>query len=231
MLARLYQKGVERDRAILFPNWVNLDNIYPDREAGRAFRNELAIPENVIIALYSGNMGEKQGLRTVIDAATLLNDRKDIFFLMCGDGSARESLVKQAEGLVNIKFIDLQPLERLNGLLNSADIHLLPQRADAADLVLPSKLTGMLASGSPVVAGAERNTSIGEIIQEAGGLCCKPENAEEMAHAIAELAECEALRQEYGRRAREYALKNFSQSAVLAELRRQLESLVLEQYA
>jgi len=60
----------------------------------------------------------------------------------------------------NVIWIPLQPLERLNDLLNMADIHLLPQRSGAADLLMPSKLTGMLSSGRPVVAyGRQRNSN------------------------------------------------------------------------
>ncbi len=65
---------------------------------------------------------------------------------MCGDGAARARIEAQAQGLANMRFMPLQPLERLSELLSLADIHLLPQRADVEDLVLPSKLTGIMAS-------------------------------------------------------------------------------------
>ncbi len=72
-------------------------------------------------------------------------------FVFCGNGAGRDALVALCAGLSNVRFLDLQPVERLSELLAMADIHLLPQRADAADLVMPFKLTGMLASGRPVV--------------------------------------------------------------------------------
>ena len=50
--------------------------------------------------------------------------------------------------------LPLQPAERMNDWLNASDIHLLPQKAGAADLVLSSKLLGILASGRPVVASS-----------------------------------------------------------------------------
>ena len=61
-------------------------------------------------------------------------------------------------------LLPLQPADRLNELLNLADIHLLPQRADAADLVMPSKLTGMMASGRAVLATASPGTQLATVI-------------------------------------------------------------------
>ena len=74
--------------------------------------------------------------------------------MLAGAGAARPRLEAALAGRPGVHLLAVQPAERLNELLNLADIHLLPQRADAADLVMPSKLTGMLASGRPVVAGA-----------------------------------------------------------------------------
>lgn len=97
-----------------------------------------------------------------MQAVQRLVDRKDLLFVICGEGSERQTLRTQAQALGNVRFVPLQPLERLNALLKLADIHLLPQRADAADLVMPSKLTGMLASGRPVVATAQPDTQVGK---------------------------------------------------------------------
>ncbi len=94
---------------------------------------------------------------------------------MCGQGAAYSRLRDLADGLKNIHWLALQPLDRLNDLLNMADVHLLPQRADAADLVMPSKLTGMLASGRPVLATALEGTQIAEVLESAG-VIVPPEN-------------------------------------------------------
>ena len=103
-------------------------------------------------------MGYKQGLECIVDVAKQLQANSNIIFIICGDGAAREMLEKSADGLQNIQFLGLQPLEKLNQLLNTADIHILPQRADAADLVMPSKLLGMMASGRAVIATANPDT-------------------------------------------------------------------------
>src|SRR5512146_1369515 len=113
-------------------------------------------------------MGEKQGQEIVLEAAARLADKRDIQFVLCGDGAARQRLQQKYAGLTNVLWLPLQPLEQLNDLLNMANIHLLPQRSGAEDLVMPSKLTGMLASGRPVVATANKGTQIAGVLPDCG---------------------------------------------------------------
>src|SRR5258706_2363594 len=153
MLQQLAEKGVAGDRRLLFPNWVDTAKIHPPSTIS-PFRARLGFTDETIVVLYSGNMGEKQGLDILLDAAAQLAKLTHIHFLMCGDGAVRARLAQQYAHLGNITWLDLQPLEALNDLLNAADIHALPQRADAADLVSPPKPTGLMASGRPTVAAA-----------------------------------------------------------------------------
>ena len=80
-------------------------------------------------------------------------------------------------------FLPLQPVERLNALLNLADIHVLPQRSDAADLVMPSKLTGMLASGRAVIVTAHKGTELAEVVGDIGCIV-PPEDPFALSNAI-----------------------------------------------
>ena len=135
MFERLGVKGVPFSRRVLFANWVDANQIYPMIQPS-SFRDELGIGLQGVVALYSGNMGQKQGLEIVIEAARSLSSESNVCFVMCGQGAAYSRLRAMAEGLANIIWIPLQPMERLNELLNLADIHLLPQSANAADLVI-----------------------------------------------------------------------------------------------
>jgi len=126
----------------------------------------------------------------------------------------------------------------LPSLLALADIHLLPQRADAADLVMPSKLTGMLASGRPVVATAHVGTELAAVVAgdlSAGktgtpgkplGHVVLPEDAEAMAEAVLHLAANPDRRQAMGAAARAFAETHLDQAAVLARFAVQLKALV-----
>lgn len=223
MLDLALSKGVRADRAVMFPNWVDISSIHPAL-AGGAYRAELGFAADDVVALYSGNMGNKQGLEILADAARLLVADRRLQFVFCGNGAGRADLEARCAGLPNVRFLDLQPLERLGDLLTFADIHLLPQRADAADLVMPSKLTGMLASGRPVVVTAHQGTEVAWVV-DGCGLVVKPENPQAFADAIAALADDPQQRAAYGLAARRYAEENLDKDAVLRRFEGELLKL------
>ena len=222
MVARVIDKGIERQRCILFPNWVDAEAIRP-LDGRNPFRDELGISDEVTVALYSGNMGEKQGLETVLEAARQLRAENAVRFVLCGDGAQRTRLVKEYGDLSNVIWLPLQPLARLNDLLNLADIHLLPQRADVADLVMPSKLTGMLASGRPVIATAVAGTQVDEVVAQCG-IVVAPGDDRALARAIQSLARDHGERRRLGAAARKYAVDNMNLECVLQEFDRALGS-------
>jgi colanic acid biosynthesis glycosyl transferase WcaI len=120
-------------------------------------------------------------------------------------------------GLSNIRLLPLQPFERLGELLCMADIHLLPQSLGAADLVLPSKLSGMLASGRPVIATCLTGTEIEAVVSQCG-VIVPPQDSGALAAAVCRLADDRATRLELGSRARAYAEENFDRDAILGRL-------------
>lgn len=219
MLALAAAKGVAGDRLFSLPNWIDLQAIQPT-EGVNPYRAEWATEPGHSVAMYAGNMGGKQGLETLATVAYLLR-REPIDFVFCGQGSGREELERRCAGLRNVRFLDLQPVERLGDLLNAADIHLLPQRRGAADLVMPSKLTGMLASGKPVVCGAAAGTELALVVNQCG-IITPPENARAMARAVRSLAHDPQRRAALGRAARTYAVTTLDRDAVLTRLEQAL---------
>ena len=213
MLRRLEAKGVAPERLVEFRNWVDCQAIRPT-PADAHLRAALALPEGKAIALYSGNLGEKQGLELLVAAARQLARRDDLLLLLVGAGAARERLATEAAGLANLVLRPLVPPEQLNALLSLATLHLLPQRADAADLVLPSKLTGMLASGRPVVATAAAGTGLAAEL-EGCGLLVPPGDAAALAQAIERLLDRPELAAALGEAARERALARWDRAAIL----------------
>jgi colanic acid biosynthesis glycosyl transferase WcaI len=226
MVERLLTKGVVRERTRYFPNWVNIPRTRHGFAKGN-YRAQLGIPSDAVVALFSGSLGGKQGLMVIPEAASLLRSRQNIVFVVCGDGLMKPDLEASVSGLglPNVRFLPLQPSERLSELLGMADIHLLPQSPDAADLVLPSKLSGMLASGRPVIATSRAGTEISEIVAQCG-LVVAPQDSAALARAISDLADDGTMRAELGRRAREFAESNFEREAVLRTLFGALERAV-----
>ncbi len=223
MLAHLVEKGVDSSRAALFPNWVDTRVIFPI--SGYNFlRQELALDTDRLVILYSGNMGQKQGLEVLVEAARRLVDDPRLLFLLCGEGAARLQLTRLASDLPNIRFLPLQSADKLNELLNLADIHILPQSAGAADLVMPSKLSGMLASGRPVIVTAHQGTELENVMTPLGRVV-PPGNPDCLADAISSLVSQPDMREEYGRRGRVFVEQIWSKEIVLGNFLEKLQAL------
>jgi colanic acid biosynthesis glycosyl transferase WcaI len=168
-------------------------------------------------------MGKKQGLELLIEASRRLAYRTDIQFVFCGDGSFREALVRMTENSKNVIVLPLQPTERLNHLLNLADVHLLPQLADAADLVMPSKLTGMMASGRAVLATAAPGTQLFHAVRGCG-VVTPPGDVDAFTAALIQLTDDSDLRNRMGAEGRKYAITRLNRDEVL----RRFEVALLE---
>jgi colanic acid biosynthesis glycosyl transferase WcaI len=212
MLDHLKSKAIDPVRCRLFPNWVDTGAIFP--EAPSPMRAALGIAPEKIVCLFSGTMGAKQGVEIIIDAARELAGMEQLEFVICGDGGALPELKERAAGLTNIRFLPLQPLSALNHLLSISDIHLLPQKTTAEDLVMPSKLLGMTASGRPVIATVNPGTEVAYALSTFG-IVTPPGDVEAFARAIASLANDADERQRLGQAARQYALDNLSKDKIL----------------
>jgi len=228
MVERARRKGVAAERAVLLPNWVDLEAIGPlgmEEGAANPYRRELGLPEGAVVLQYSGSMNKKQGLELLVEVMEQLSDVPQLVWLLAGEGPSRAALAEATAGLENVWLLPLQPVDRLNDWLNLADVHLLPQKAGAADVVLPSKLLGILASGRPVVASSPAGSELGELAERAG-LRVDPEDGAAFAAAVRRLVLDEGLRTQLGERARQLAEEHFGKEAVLGELERELEALV-----
>jgi colanic acid biosynthesis glycosyl transferase WcaI len=229
MLGRLAAKGVAPQHTVLLPNWADLAVLSRlDRSDPRALcmRLALGIGADPVVCLFSGTVNRKQGLGLIIDAARRLQGDRRIVFVVCGNGELRPGLEASAEGLRNVRFLDLRPSGELNALLAMADIHLLPQLRCAADLVMPSKLVGMLASGRPVVAAAMLGTEIADVVT-GRGLVTEPECVDAFVAAINTLVDDAARRRRLGAAARDYAERALDAKGILDRLEQRLLALDL----
>jgi len=222
MCARVREKGVPADQVFELRNWSTLATA--GAGDGSSYRREWQVGERHV-ALYSGNIARKQGIEIVIEAARRLQHRDDIVFVICGEGPNRANLAEQAAGLANVQLRPLQPTERLADLLALADVHLLPQIAGAADLVLPSKLANMLASGRPVVATAAPGTGLHDET-EGCGLATPPGEAGPFAEAIVELIDDPARRDMFGAAARQRAAERWTRDAVVGRFEQAAREMI-----
>ncbi|MDX6805764.1 WcaI family glycosyltransferase [Terrihabitans rhizophilus] len=229
MVEGLMRKGVSPDRVRELRNWVDTDAVRPlDRMTG--YRAELGLTREHVVALYSGSMAAKQGLEHLAPTARRMAlARPELIFLLCGTGFMKPVLMDAMAGLPNVRFLDLQPLDRLPELLATADIHLLPQRSEIMDLVMPSKLPPMLASGRPVVAMAAERTQVA--VEALGrGLVVPPGDEAAFSHALSRLAADADLRRRLGEEGRARALAHWSRDPLLLAFEEELSGLAEERW-
>ena len=225
MLERLINDKIPSEKCVFFPNWVDTEKIFPLSKS-TLFRKEWGVEDDTVIILYSGNMGEKQGLEIIIETARKLSDGHRILFVLCGDGTARNRLVRMADGMRNIRFLPIQPIDRFNQLLNTADIHLLPQKGVAAELVMPSKLAGIFACGGIVIATARKDTELANSILQAGGMICTPGDSAKMVKLIRSLTANRLSYSERRIKARNYAESNLSKDRILDNFYNELKKIL-----
>lgn len=188
MMNKACEKGVAPEKVIFFPNWSEVSRFREVPETlVTALRQRLGLPDERKIILYSGNIGEKQGLESVIAAAEQLREQPWLFAIV-GQGGGKARLEKMAaeRGLDNVKFLPLQSYEDLPALLAIGDCHLVIQKRGAADAVLPSKLTNILAVGGNAVITAEPQTELGQLCLDNPGIavCVTPESVPSLVDGI-----------------------------------------------
>jgi colanic acid biosynthesis glycosyl transferase WcaI len=226
MLHRLAAKGVDAKKIRELRNWTDTNRIAPGKANPRSRKEQLGLDDRHFIALYSGTMSNKQGLELIVEAAKMLDrTSSNIRFIMCGDGPHKEKLQLLAAGVTNIQFMELQPEESFAELLKAADVNLIPQRAEAADLVLPSKLGGILASGKPMIVMAEPGTGLANEVGK-GGVVVTPGDVKGLATAVRALANDPARSRSLGEEGRAIAVAKWDKMAILTGLEQVLLSSV-----
>ena len=150
----------------LFSSWADTKTFYPLRDK-EGLKEAFGLKADDKVILYSGAIGEKQGLDAILYAAKEVKD-PHIKFLICGSGPYKEKLMAQAADmqLSNVLFYPLQPLEQFNKFLNLADVHLVIQKAKNDDLVMPSKLTTILAVGGLAIVTANPDSSLYRLVDK-----------------------------------------------------------------
>lgn len=229
MAARIKDKGVPSERVHFLPNWADLEAVKPGKPRN-VLRRELGLDAEVMV-LYAGNMGEKQGLELILAAAALTRHDPGIRYILAGEGAARLRLMARAQQLAldTVRFLPLQLRERFPLLLAAADIHLVVQKDQASDLVMPSKLGNILAAGRPFIATARPETELGRVTLECqAGVLVPPGDAGSLAQAIVNLARKPEARKKMGHKARKFAEAGWERDKIMAKWERLLAELVTQ---
>jgi colanic acid biosynthesis glycosyl transferase WcaI len=214
---KLTAHDITPERLHLIPDWGDTQNIRPI-EGESSFRKKNGLPTNQLLVMYSGNMGKKQGLTNIVQAAELSRNEPEIMWLLVGEGEERALLQREIldRNLGSINLLPLQPAESLPQMYSAADVLLLNQRASVEDSVIPSKLLTYMAAGRAVLAAvSEKSEAARQIRRAECGLVVPAEDPAAVVEALLSLRRDPALRAELGANGRAYAEKHFTKQKVL----------------
>lgn len=197
--------AVDSDRVRVIRNWTHI--LEPDVAASRAFRAAHGWNGQDVIVLHAGNVGYKQGLENVVEAAALAQRHDErIKFVLIGDGNQRRILERDAAGLGTLQFMESVSEDEFPAALGAADLLLVNERPGIAQMSVPSKLTSYFQAGKPVIAAVEPvGYTAGEVAAAGGGVCIPPGRPDLLLAEVLRIAGDRHLAEELGDRGRHYS--------------------------
>ena len=201
------------------PNWVNPDAINP---ATANFHRYINSSKTVL--LYSGNIGEKQDWNSFVEFCNDIN-QNNYEIIIVGDGSKKNWLLERTVHLQNIKHYPPVPYSELSDLLCSVDIHLLFQKPDFLDIVMPSKVLGMMASAKPSLIIGHRESEINSVFKSNNIGLYFDRYSKEVVIELDKISKQNSQMKQMGENARVYVIKNFSKDRILKQVQKKIELL------
>ena len=222
MKKRIIDKGVSEEKVELLEPRMDESLVDLKPEEASAFRKKYHVGEKFLVT-HSGNMGVKQGLNVILDAAALNRDDDSMLFLFVGNGADCERIQIRAGGmkLSNVRFLPLLEQGDFRGLLAASGVCLVTQQQTVSEIAFPSKIVTYLAAGRPIIASVNPDCEVARVVTESGaGRVVDAEEPEALAAALREMRDEDLI--QFGENAREYASMRWSSVRVLGHLERSL---------
>ena len=159
--------AIPRERVTVVRNWTHVAPI--DVADPVAARSQFGWSDDEVVVLHTGNMGVKQGLDNVVNAAKLADEQQlPIRFVLVGDGNQRLALESAAAGVDRIDFVLPLDDEAFRTAMTAADVLLVNEAPGIVGMAVPSKLTSYFSSGTPIVAATDFTSTTADEIRASG---------------------------------------------------------------
>ena len=210
------QWRIPPEKVSVVENGVEADSFSPQSgKSDMEVRRQLQVEGKFLVG-YVGTMGMAHGLETLLDAAQQLWPlNSQITFVLIGEGAEKERIkeLAQCRGLQNVRFLDQQPREQIPAFISACDCCLvLLKKTDVFKTVIPTKMLEFMSCSRPVILGVDGQAR--QILEEAqAGVAVEPENASQLAEAVAALANNPSRGKSLGLQGREYILQHYSRKS------------------
>lgn len=214
----LMNKGVPEAKVSFIPNGVDPSMFESSAGRGR-IRAEFGL-ENKFVVVYAGALGMANDIDTILRAADLLRDQRNIHFLVVGDGKERLRLRALAESLrlPNVTFAGARPKHEMPDVLSAADACAATLRdIPMFRMTYPNKIFDYMAAARPIVLGIDG--VIREVVERAGGgVAIRPGDVRALAEAVRALHDNPSAARRMGQASRKYVVKYFHRDRHANEL-------------
>lgn len=206
-------KGVPEGKIEQIDNWINEEEVYFIPREKNALFDQYSLLRDKFYIAYSGNVGHSQNMDLLLDVAVSLRERKDIGFVIVGEGACREHVEDriQREDISNVTLLPFQPYEDIAQVFSLGDAGLLISKSGTGSNSVPGKTWSYLSAGRPVLASFDLDSQLCRLLSREGiGVCVGPDNPEALREAVLKLADNPAVLPEMGRRGRAYIENNLT---------------------
>ncbi|WP_310795962.1 glycosyltransferase [Herbiconiux daphne] len=220
--------GAKETSLRVIRNWTHLPPA-PEVDVA-ATRSALGWGDSEVVVLHAGNMGKKQGLENIVDAARLADQRgAKVRFVLMGGGNQRSMLIEASRGVERIQFLDPLPNDEFQAALAAADVLIVNELPGLAEMAVPSKLTSYFSTGRPVIAATdEGSVTAGEIEASGGGVRVDAGKPDQLVDAVVALGADESRAAELGRNGIKYRMEVLSSESAIDNYAEWLVSLAAE---
>ncbi|HOX37385.1 MAG TPA: glycosyltransferase family 4 protein [Candidatus Brocadiia bacterium] len=215
-MKEILERAGARDVTII-ENWENIEMFERSPIDPAQWRTELGVPESDLLVSYLGNMSRGHEFKTVLDAAAILKGRgAPVSIIFRGGGQKHADVAEEAgaRGLDNIKVAGyVGKRDNVVATLHASDFGLITLMEEVKGLLAPSKLYGILASGTGVLFVGPGDCEIARVIRDGDcGGAFQIGEAEKLAGFLEGMARDRASARAMGDRAQKLFLERYEAS-------------------
>lgn len=210
MAENIRSKTIDRKKIHVIRNWIDTDKTVPVLRNDNKLFDEFGLSRDKFYVTYAGNIGTVQGLETLVDAAELIQNEKNIMFVVFGNGSEEETIKKRIKDkqLKNFKLYPLLDSERVSEVYSLGDVSVVLCKAGTSSAGMPSKTWTIMSTGTAIIGSYDINSELDYTLNDAKcGFCIEPQNPQELASTVLSLYNNPDLVTNMGFNARQYAIE------------------------
>ncbi len=210
--------GVDPNKVVVIRNWTHLAAVEKIADSDAA-KERLGWPSGIALAVHTGNMGAKQGLENIIEAAKLADERgASVQFILVGDGGERRKLIELASGITRLSFVPPLDDEQYRLALAAADVLIVNEKPGVSAMAVPSKLTAYFDAGRPVIAATDPNgITASEVTAAGAGVVVPAGQPDRLLDAVMTIGADPQGARQYGLNGLRYREQVLGQDAAIAQ--------------